>query len=107
MTNSNSDVSGLPMQAFEPQPGCVYSLDTTSHLTGVPRRTLLIYCRMGMIQPQLQPPFGALYFDEHSLYTIRRIEFLRHSFGINLPGIKWTLALLRELERLRRAKSDY
>jgi DNA-binding transcriptional MerR regulator len=92
-------ISGL--QVFDPQPGVFYPLEVAAHLTGVSRRTILIYCRSGLICPVEPPEQSPMQFDEHAIYRIRRIEYLRTAHGINLAGIKMIFELLRDIEDLR------
>ena len=91
----------LAMELFQPQPNVLYSLDATAHLAGVPRRSILIYCRAGLVRPVVQPPYGVMEFTEEAIYTMRRIEHLRTVYGLDLAWIKTMFDLLDEVERLR------
>jgi DNA-binding transcriptional MerR regulator len=90
----------LAMELFQPKPNVLYSLDATAHLAGVPRRSVLIYCRAGLVQPVVQPPYGVMEFTEEAIYTIRRIEHMRTVQGLDLAWIKTLFDLLDEVERL-------
>lgn len=96
MTNERSG----PVQVFDPQPGVVYNLDALVHVTGVSRRSILVYCKTGLVQPSSNPETEALTFTEEAVYTVRRIEHLRNSMGINLAGVRMILELMREVRRL-------
>ncbi|MBI5688389.1 MAG: hypothetical protein HZC54_25230 [Verrucomicrobia bacterium] len=87
---------------YEPRPDTLYSLEVITDLTGASRRSILIYCRQGFIQPILLPPFGVMAFDERAIRTIREIERLRAEFDINLAGIRIIYSLLDEIRRLHR-----
>ncbi|MEN6335853.1 MAG: MerR family transcriptional regulator [Phycisphaerales bacterium] len=89
------------MELFEPKPNVLYSLDATAVLAGVPRRSIVIYCRAGLVRPVVQPPYGAMEFTEEAIYALRRIERLRTVQGLDLASIKVLLDLLDEVERLR------
>ena len=91
----------LALELFQPKPGVLYSLDAAAHLAGVPRRSILIYCRAGLVRPVVQPPYGVMKFTEEAIYTIRRIEHLRTVHGLDLAWIKTMFDLLDEVERLR------
>jgi len=94
----------LPLQAlelFQPEPGVLYSLDATARLAGITRRSILIYCRAGLVRPVIQPPYGVMEFTEEAIYTLRRIEYLRTAHGLDLAWIKTMFDLLDEVERLR------
>lgn len=86
---------------FQPEPGAVYSLETTACYAGVTRRTVLIYWKHGMVRPLDLFPDEAPLFTDESIQRIRRIEFLRRTHGINLASVKIILNLSLEVERLR------
>jgi DNA-binding transcriptional MerR regulator len=92
--------SGKAMELHEPQPGLLYTLDGVVHLTGVSRRSVLLYCKSGLVRAQQDPEIGALAFDDEAIYNIRRVEYLRSERGINLDGIRMILDLLNEVRRL-------
>ena len=91
------------LELFQPKPNVLYSLDAAAHLAGIPRRSLLIYCRAGLVRPVFQPPYGVMAFSEEAIHTVRRIEHLRLLHGIDLAWLKTVFDLLDEVERLRAA----
>ncbi|MFZ2643624.1 MAG: MerR family transcriptional regulator [Verrucomicrobiia bacterium] len=91
----------LALELFQPGPNVLYSLDAAAHLAGVPRRSILIYCRAGLVRPILQPPYEVMEFTEEAIHTIRRIEYLRAVHGVGLACLKDMFDLLDEVERLR------
>ncbi|MDR3406213.1 MAG: hypothetical protein P4L99_27260 [Chthoniobacter sp.] len=93
--------SALPLELFQPHPDVLYSLDATAYLARVPRRSILVYCRAGLLRPVFQPPYGVMAFTEDAIYTTRRIEEMRAAHGIGVTWIKAMFDLLDEVERLR------
>ena len=89
------------LELFQPNPNLLYSLDAAAHLARVSRRSVLIYCRAGLVRPVFEPPYGVMVFTEGAIFTIRRIEDLRTIHGIGLAWIKSMFDLLDEVERLR------
>jgi DNA-binding transcriptional MerR regulator len=89
------------IELFQPKPNVLYSLDEAAHLVGVPRRSILIYCRAGFVRPVVQPPYGVMEFTEEAIYTMRRIEHLRTVHNLDLAWLKTMFDLLDEVERLR------
>jgi len=89
------------LDVYVPNPNVLYSLDATAHLARVPRRSVLIYCRAGLLRPVFQPPHGMMEFTEEAIYTIRRIEDMRAVHSMDVSCIKTMFDLLDELERLR------
>ena len=88
------------LQVFDPEPGVQYTLESVAHLTGVSRRSILIYCKSGLVHARVDDEIGAMSFDDEAIYTIRRIEYLRGIHGINLAGVQMIFDLMRELRRL-------
>lgn len=88
------------IELHEPQPGVLYNLEGVVHLTGVSRRSILLYCKSGLVRALEDPEIGALAFDDEAVYAIRRIEYLRSHRGINLDGIRMIFELMHEVRRL-------
>jgi DNA-binding transcriptional MerR regulator len=88
------------LELFQPKPDVLYSLNAAAHLAGIPRRSILIFCRAGLIRPVVQPPYGVMEFTEEAIYTLRRIEYLRTVHGLDLAWLKTMFDLLDEVERL-------
>jgi DNA-binding transcriptional MerR regulator len=93
--------SYVALELFQPKPNVLYSLDAAAHLAGVPRRSILIYCRAGLVRPVVQPPYGVMEFTEEAIHAVRRIEHLRTVHGLDLAWLKTMFDLLDEVERLR------
>lgn len=93
--------AALALELFQPKPNVFYSLDAAAHLAGVSRRSVLLYCRAGLVQPVFQPPYGVMEFTEETIFNVRRIEHLRTVHGLDVDVIKLLLGLLAEVERLR------
>ena len=91
----------LALELFHPNPNMLYGLDATARLAGTSRHSLLVYCRMGFVQPVLQPPYDGMAFTGEAIQTVRRIQHVRTTYGIGVAWIKTMLCLLEEVERLR------
>jgi DNA-binding transcriptional MerR regulator len=89
------------LEQYQPKPNVLYSLDVAAHIAGVPRRSLLIYCRAGLVRSVFQPPYGVMAFTEEAIHTVRRIEHMRTVHGPDLALLKTLFDLLEEVERLR------
>ncbi len=102
---SKRSVPGVPspvaLELFQPNPNVLYSLDAAAHLAGVPRRSILIYCRAGLVRPVVQPPYGVKEFTEEAIHNLRQIEHLRTVHDVDLAMLKTMFDLLDEVERLR------
>jgi DNA-binding transcriptional MerR regulator len=86
------------LRVFEPDPDAVYSIEITERLTQIPRRTIAVYVKHRLVSPMVEQG-GGMFFDEEAIRLLRRIEQLRTSYGVNLPGIKMIMQLLEELEQ--------
>ena len=89
------------VQRFELFPNAVYTLETAAHLAAVPRRSILIYYRHGLVSPVADPADAGYYFNDEAIRALRRIEFLRVECGFNLKGTQIVLDLMKEVEQLR------
>ena len=94
-------VPTLALDVYQPKPDVFYGLDAAVRLAGVPRRSLLIYCRAGLVRAVLQAPHGVMAFTEEEIFVARRIERLRTVHGLSLVWIKTLFAMAGEVERLR------
>jgi len=98
---ASKPTNSLAVQSFEPDPVAVYSIETAAQLAGVPRRTILVYCKHGLISPTVDPSLWGYWFTADTIRTLRRIESLRHTCGDDFPGIAMILGLLSEVQTLR------
>lgn len=91
------------LEVFQIDPNARYTVDATARLAGVPRRSLLLYCRAGLVRPVWLGPYGVMTFDERTIQTVRRIEHMRatHLHGLDVALIKTIFELLDEVEELR------
>ena len=97
----------LALEPYQPEPNALYSLDATARLARVSRRSILIYCRAGLVRPVFQPPSGMMLFTEAAIYTVRRSEALRATHGVGVLWVKTMFDLAEEVERLRAEVSFY
>ncbi len=72
-----------------------YTLDILAGITGVSTQTIVQYQEHGLIRSQ---------FDDETVRVLRRIEYLRETFEMNLGGLKLLTHLLDELEQLRQER---
>lgn len=89
------------IELFQPDPHALYSLEVAARLAAVRPRSILKYCRIGLVRPVFQAPYGAMAFTEDAIFTIRRIETMRVIHGLDVALMKTMLDLLDEVERLR------
>jgi len=99
-TEAIAEIPSRAIQLFEPPEGAIYTIDATADLVGVPRRTILVYCKHQLLSPVVNGREGGYSFDRDGVHALRRIEALRAICGDDLSGIKIILDLTKELERL-------
>lgn len=80
--------------AESPGNGSGYSLEILAQLSGVTRQTVLLYQENGLVQELTS-------FDDDTVRTVRRIEYLRSTCEVNMTGLKMMMKLLNEVEDLR------
>ncbi|MEY2488837.1 MAG: MerR family transcriptional regulator, heat shock protein HspR [Verrucomicrobiota bacterium] len=88
------------IELFDPPADALYSIETTARLAGVPRRSVLVYCKRRLISPVIGAADRGYLFDREGIRALRRIEALRPICGDDLAGIKIILELTTALERL-------
>jgi DNA-binding transcriptional MerR regulator len=98
---SGSRSGSREIQLFEPPVDAVYSIEATSRIVDVPRRTILVYCKHQLLSPAMDSANHGYSFDRHAIHALRRIEALRSVCGDDFAGIKIILDLTAALERLR------
>jgi DNA-binding transcriptional MerR regulator len=98
--NRTAGTTERALQLFEPAPGAVYTIETTSHLAQLPRRTIVICYKHGLVSPAVDPADIGYRFDDAAIRHLRRIQNLRAICGDDLPGIKMILNLMDEVTRL-------
>lgn len=99
MQSRNTDTnSGLPIVDLDLD--TVYSLEAFAEVAGIATQTILLYQEEGLLSPKHITDTPVCFNDE-ALRTVRRIEHLRGAYEMNLAGIKLTLDLLNEVERLQ------
>ena len=92
------------LQLFDPPADAIYSIEAAAQLAGVPRRTILVYCKHRLLSP-LNTGVEGYFFDCDGVRSLRRIEALRTACGDDFAGIRIILDLTKELERLQAGPS--
>jgi hypothetical protein len=88
------------LETYQPKPNVLYSLEAAAHLAGISRRSLLVYCRAGLVRTVYQPPYGVMAFTEEAIHAVRRIELVRLAHAPDPALLKFMFELIEEVERL-------
>ena len=94
--------STTALQPYEPDARLFFTIETAARLSHVPRRSIAVYCRQGLVAPVMDPESAGWFFNDEGIRRLRRIEHLRVAFGMNMPAIRMILNLAEEVEELRR-----
>lgn len=78
-----------------------FPLEDFAELSGVSVERIQFYLEQGLILPVQGARSEPSHFDTHSLRTLRRIEHVRVTFGINTDGLRLVRELLAEIDRLQ------
>ena len=89
------------LQLFEPAADAVFSIEIVAQLTRTPRHRIALYCRHGLLSPLTSPESEGWLFNEDAIRTLRQIESLRSSYGVNIAGLQLIAKLLHDREQLR------
>jgi hypothetical protein len=100
-TDKTPEIPNRAIQLFEPPAGAIYTIEMTSNLAHMARRTILIYYKYGIVSSVVDPSDAGYRFDGETVRQLRRIQDLRDICGDDLPGIKMILDLTEEVKRLR------
>lgn len=98
-TSDEQSVEAGQELRFEPEEA--YSLEVIEKITMIPRRTILVYHRHGLIRSNTSPAQGEHLFDDETVRALGRIESLRRRCRVNLAGLKLIMNLMREVDELR------
>lgn len=98
ITTEGMESPSREIQLFEPPPDAACTIEETSRLVNVSRRTILVYCKHRLLSPVAAD--HGYYFDRDAIRGLRRIEALRTVCGDDLAGIKIILDLTAALEQL-------
>jgi MerR family transcriptional regulator/heat shock protein HspR len=82
-------------------PNAVYTIDFAARLSDLPRRTVLVCCKYGLVAPMTDDAAGGYYFNSAAIQVLRHVALLRDVCGDDLAGIKIILDLTNALERLQ------
>jgi|SRR3954471_16375926 len=88
------------LQPFVLDPHAIYSLAAVAAMLDVPRRSILVYCKHGLVTPATDPLGGGFYFDAEAIRALRRIKAIRQIRGNELATIGVVLDLMRRVEQL-------
>ncbi len=97
--DASEDVYAGALQLFEPDPEAIFTLEEVEAFAHVPRHTILVYFKYGMV-PLASDPEEGYRFNSHALRALRRIDYLHNQCGINLAGTRMIMELLDRVERL-------
>ncbi len=105
VSNEMVEAPARALQLFDPPADTVYTIETAAQLAGVPRRSILIYCKHRLLSPLIDAGVEGYSFDGDGIRSLRRIEALRTVCGDDFAGIRIILDLTKELERLQAGPS--
>lgn len=96
-----SVVDPNPSEASPPQSQGAYSIEIAAEITNTPRHLIAVYCRHGLVSTSGPPEDAGWLFDDEAIHELRRLEFLRSQYGLNLTALRAMAGLLRDVEHLR------
>jgi hypothetical protein len=100
-TFSRSEPGTQALELFEPPPNAVYTIDFAARLADLPRHTVLVCCKYGLVAPVSDDAAVGYFFNGDAIHVLRRVAVLRDVCGDDFAGIKIILDLTSALERLQ------
>lgn len=88
------------LEIFEPTAGAVHNLETVVRITGIDRRTLLTWCRHGIIRPTNPGQDAPMEFTDETLALIRQANLLRQTHDLNVSALRLITRLSNRIEQL-------
>jgi hypothetical protein len=64
-----SPTKSRAIQLYERPQDTVYTIEATSQLVNVPRRTILVYCKHRLLSPALETVDRGYYFDRDGIHS--------------------------------------
>jgi DNA-binding transcriptional MerR regulator len=81
----------LPL--YDPDEQATYTLEMVAEITGVSSQTILHYQEHGLLRSPT--------YDDETVHTLRRIDYLRSTCEANISGLRLILDLLEKVEQLQ------
>ena len=78
------------IELYQPRPRIAYAIEATASLTDLPRHTILVYCKRGLISPvAASEESGYCYFDDQAIRAFYGASDISKSMhGISVRGMK-------------------
>lgn len=80
-----------------------YTVEVVAEITGLTSQAILRFHEEGLIASIPGSAHGESRFDDEALRTLRRLEHLQTTCGMNEAGLKLFLSLAEEIDSLRAA----
>ena len=93
------------LQLFDPPGDAVYTIEGAARLAGIPRRTILVYCKHRLLSPLIDDGVEGYSFDGDGIRSLRRIEALRAVCGDDFAGIRIILDLPKNWSVYKRVRA--
>jgi len=78
-----------------------YTLEVVASVCGLESHTIIHYHAQGLIQAIADADADEACFNDETVRRLRRIEYLRQTYGMDIAALKLTLNLMDEVDRLR------
>ena len=98
--NITDDLTAETMQFSAPDPDALYPIEEAADLVHVPRRTILLYHKNGLLPPAVESGQGGFFFDLGSIRRLRLVHHLDTVCGVNTTGIRIIVNLMNRIERM-------
>src|SRR6267378_2901399 len=99
--NGPNEMAVIRLRIVSPSNQSPYTLEELARLGGVPPALVQRYLDEGLIEPVGGHPRTAWFFDDNTLFELRRIQRLRHELGVNIAGVAVIRDLLRQIDELK------
>jgi len=73
------------IELFEPPAGAVFTIDATSRIVDVPRRTIVVYCKHKLLSPAFETVDRGYYFNREAFALCAASELFEASAATISP----------------------
>lgn len=97
----DTEMAVIRLHIVSPSNQAPYTLEELARLAGVPPALVQRYLDEGLLASVAGNARTSWFFDDNTLFQLRRIQRLRHELGVNIAGVAVIHELLQQIEELK------
>jgi DNA-binding transcriptional MerR regulator len=97
----DTEMAVIRLHIVSPSNQAPYTLEELARLGGVSPALVQRYLDEGLLTPVVGNVRTSWFFDDNTLFKLRRIQRLRRELGVNIAGVAVIHELLQQIEELK------